>query len=218
VKNINVNFVSLHLNAFKKIVNNKDLHYRDVALFHALLAYWNKYRFPEVFSINRQELMSFSKIGSPNTYLKAIRSLHRLGFIQYFPSNDPSKGSKVKICINKSEVCQKLTNDRHMPDLSLSSSINNSKLEETRQTPKKKEVIQFFIDNGSTQKLAEQCYDHNQAFGWIYNGSPIKDWKAFVKNYIRRDIVKTSQRIKTDKSASEVSKKSTFGDFKKDKS
>jgi hypothetical protein len=48
-------------------------------------------------SVARSELMKLSKIGSNNTYSKCMKDLHKWGYIEYLPSHDPFKGSKVNM-------------------------------------------------------------------------------------------------------------------------
>lgn len=211
MKKLNINFVSMHRLAFMRIVNNEKLKFRDVALFHALLAYWNKYRFPEILSVNRQELMSFSKIGSANTYLSAMKNLDKEGFIKYFPSKDPSKGSKVKICLDRSVICQKMTEDEHKPDITVSSSLNNSKQEENYKTPEKKEVQKYFLEKDQTKELAERFFNTNSGRDWYDGKSKIVNWKSYADNYIAKPI---KTMVKSKNTETSISTKKTFGSFK----
>lgn len=216
MKTLNVNFVKLFKYALSKIAKAPSLSFRDVALYYSILQCWNKYRFPEYFSINRQELMTFSKIGSNNTYLRALHSLQDHGLIIYYPSKDPSLGSKIFVCIDDSVLSQNLTLPRHNVDTKVRSSLNNSKQEKTLQIPKKNEVIDFFNENGSNENLATQFFNHNNGLNWMYNGSAIMNWKSFAVNYIDQNN-KRSLKNKSKGSAdgtSDVSHNNNFGSFK----
>nr|WP_042295401.1 hypothetical protein [Nonlabens ulvanivorans] len=138
MKKLNINFVAMQRYAFNKIAQSKHISSREVALYYSLLGYWNKFWFPELLSIRREDLLNYSKIGSVNTYLKAMRNLDKYGFIKYLPSKNANLGSKVKFCIDKSIVCQNLINDRDTDDKRLTPLLNNSKLEQINQTPEKK--------------------------------------------------------------------------------
>lgn len=41
--------------------------------------------------------MKLSKIGSNNTYAKCLKELDSWGYLEYIPSHDPIKGSKVNM-------------------------------------------------------------------------------------------------------------------------
>lgn len=216
MKKLNINYVSLQRYAFNKIAQDNNITSREVALYYALIGYWNKYYFPEVLSICREELLNYSKIGSVNTYLKAMRNLQKYGFIKYLPSKNANIGSKVKFGIDKTIVCQNLTNDRDTVDKQLIPLINNSKQEQIVQIPEKKEVIDFFVSKNSNQQLATQFYNHNKSIGWKYNGSVIINWKNFADNYISASA--RQKPVTNSKRATPVSTSNVFGSFKKSKS
>lgn len=203
MKKLNINFVSLFRYALLRIVHCNNVTYRDVSLYYSILQCWNKYRFPELLSINQEELLEFSKIGSTNTYRTSLYNLQKNGFIKYYPSRDPSLGSKISICIDKSVLGQNLTYSKVRDDLELSSSLNNSKQEQTYKTPEKKEVINFFIKNKSSEKVAEQFFNLNEALSWKHKDQPILRWKSYAKNYINNNKVKESnkKKVNTNKSS-----------------
>lgn len=213
MKRLNINYVSLQRYAFNKVAQDNNITSREVALYYALIGYWNKYYFPEVLSICREELLNYSKIGSVNTYLKAMRNLQKYGFIKYLPSKNANIGSKVKFGIDKTIVCQNMTNDRDTVDKQLIPLINNSKQEQIIQIPEKKEVIDFFISNNSSEELAGTFFNHNNSLGWLYKGSPILDWQSFASNYIKKNNPRKS--ISDSKKEIPVSKAKEFGSFKR---
>lgn len=53
--------------------------------------------------------------------------------------------------------------------------------------PTLEECIDFFIDQGCPQKMAEHFFDYYTANGWVQGQSkkPIKDWVACARNWIR---------------------------------
>jgi hypothetical protein len=211
MKKLDVNLIKLYRFAFDKIAQSKKLSFRDVALYYALIGYWNKYWFPEVLSINREDLLNYSKIGSPNTYLRAMRALDKHNIIKYMPSKNAAIGSKVKFCIDRSVLNQNLTYGNHKNDTELSSLINNSKHDGTIQIPEKKEVIEFFIENSSNNKLAEKFYNHNSALGWLSNGQNIVNWKSFALNYLNKAA--QPKNISERRKINDASAKFDSGDF-----
>jgi DNA topoisomerase IA len=53
--------------------------------------------FKDEFYINREEVMTYSKIGSKSTYHRCIKELTYWKYILYIPSHNPFKGSSVKM-------------------------------------------------------------------------------------------------------------------------
>ena len=67
----------------------------------ALFQEWNSSRFADGFYVNRRDLMQASKIGSKSTYHRCVTDLDSWNYLFYFPSNNPYKGSKIKMAIIK---------------------------------------------------------------------------------------------------------------------
>lgn len=71
------------------------LHATHVSLYISLFTLWNLNRFENPISINREEVMKISKIGSKHTYHKCLKNLSEYGYLKYYPSHNPLRGSKV---------------------------------------------------------------------------------------------------------------------------
>jgi len=88
------------LNAvFEKFFFDERLNPTHISLYMALFQEWNSSRFADTFFVNRRELMRVSKIGSKSTYHRCITDLDSWNYLSYFPSNNPYKGSKIKMSI-----------------------------------------------------------------------------------------------------------------------
>ena len=97
-----MNYVK-HLNQFlERVKEAPRLNPTHISLYLSLFRIWNIGRFPESFFVNREEAMSVSKIGSKCTYHKCISNLTEWEYIEYYPSRNPYKGSRVKILNVKS--------------------------------------------------------------------------------------------------------------------
>jgi hypothetical protein len=92
----NVNYIEHH-----KAVNIKlsedNLRSHHISLYNALFLIWNECGFDTELSINRNDVMKLSKIGSANTYTSALKELHEKGYINYKPSFNPLVGSKINL-------------------------------------------------------------------------------------------------------------------------
>lgn len=55
-------------------------------------------RFENPVSVNRPQILRYSKIGSNHTFYRCLNDLHSWGYIEYLPSHSPAKGSFVNLC------------------------------------------------------------------------------------------------------------------------
>ena len=92
-----VNYI-LHLNKVnQKFFDDKTLNASHISLYNALFQLWNNCNFQTDLSINRNDVMNLAKIGSVNTYLKCLKDLDQLGYLNYKPSHNPLKGSIINL-------------------------------------------------------------------------------------------------------------------------
>lgn len=113
-----VNYIK-HLNTvFQKIYNDNRLNPTHVSLYLALFQTWNSTRFADEFFVIRDEVMQFSKIGSKSTYHRCLKELHKFGYIEYHPSHNPYRGSKIKLTKNWTSNGQPLY--QHSPKIGTS--------------------------------------------------------------------------------------------------
>lgn len=114
-----------------KITEDNRLHATHVSLYISLFTLWNLNRFENPISINREEVMKISKIGSKNTYHKCLKELDQFGYLEYLPSHNPLKGSLVNMLNFDTTPVQALGNTSPKNDTSsvqaLSPSLNSNK-------------------------------------------------------------------------------------------
>jgi hypothetical protein len=198
-----MNYIA-HLTAvMDKIEKDRRLHSSHVALYLALFQYWNINRFKNPISINRQDTLHLSKIGSRNTYHKCMRELSNWGFLLYFPSHDSNKGSIVEMYNfdTTSDTTSGTTNDTTnvlAVGQALVPSINNiNKIKQTKQLKQKEsknnftpptleEVLEFFKIQKFVLEEAEPFFLYYQANGWLVGKTKMKNWQAAAKNWILR--------------------------------
>lgn len=95
-----INYIK-HLNAvFDQFSKDSRLNPTHISLYIALFQVWNSTRFPAEFFVIRDEVMKQSKIGSKSTYHRCLKELHKYGYIEYEPSHNPYRGSKIKLTKN----------------------------------------------------------------------------------------------------------------------
>ncbi|CAM4329818.1 hypothetical protein [Gillisia limnaea] len=94
-----MNYIKLLNAAFEKFFFDDRLNPTHISLYMALFQEWNSSRFADEFYVNRRDLMIASKIGSKSTYHRCVTDLDSWEYLSYFPSNNPYKGSKIKMSI-----------------------------------------------------------------------------------------------------------------------
>lgn len=137
-----VNFIKHLLAISEKFIDDQRLSPLHISLYYALFQSWNLSMFRNPISVCREELMQASKIGSANTYTKCLKELDEWAYIQYFPSHNPHKGSKIymynfnKTTDNGIDNSTNKSNDKTntqssvkalRPSINSSNSKNNSK-------------------------------------------------------------------------------------------
>ena len=94
-----MNYIKLLNGAFEKFFFDDRLNPTHISLYMALFQEWNSSRFADEFYVNRRDLMRCAKIGSKSTYHRCVTDLDSWLYLCYFPSNNPYKGSKIKMSI-----------------------------------------------------------------------------------------------------------------------
>ena len=104
-----MNYIKQLNAAFEKFYFDDRLNPTHISLYMALFQEWNSSRFADEFFVNRRDLMKVAKIGSKSTYHRCVTDLNAWSYLCYYPSNNPYKGSKIKMFIIG-------TNDEPQPD------------------------------------------------------------------------------------------------------
>lgn len=179
-----------HLNAvFQQFSKDSRLNPTHISLYMAIFQFWNINRFPDVFYINREEVMQLSKIGSKATYHRCLRNLHHWRYMDYLPSHNPYKGSRVKMLIFGTTNEQVANEHKTTSEQALVPYINSNKQKETikkHKLPKTQtEVVDFFKSNNWPAVEGLKFYNHYQSIGWKIGGKiKITDWKATANSWM----------------------------------
>jgi hypothetical protein len=110
-----MNYIKLLNAAFEKFYFDDRLNPTHISLYMALFQEWNSSRFADEFYVNRRDLMRCAKIGSKSTYHRCVTDLDSWLYLCYFPSNNPYKGSKIKMSIIRTS--DELDTGRYNPTL-----------------------------------------------------------------------------------------------------
>lgn len=94
-----MNYIKHLTNVMIRFADDDRLNTAHVSLYLALFQLWNLNRFQNPISINRNEVMKISKIGSKGTYHRCINDLDSWKYLKYLPSHNPLKGSVINMFI-----------------------------------------------------------------------------------------------------------------------
>ena len=198
-----------HLNGvFQQFAKDNRLNPTHISLYIALFQIWNHNRFPKDFFINREEIMSFSKIGSKSTYHRCIKELSHWKYILYSPSHNPFKGSRVKMfkfeTSSETSESQAVDLDYPISGQALVSYINinkhNTNFIKLEAIAKEKLILEFFKKENWPELEAQKFFNHYQGIGWKVGGkTQIVDWKATAKSWmLKANELKLNSREKTN--------------------
>lgn len=211
-----------HLNqAFLKFTADDRLNPTHVSLYIALFQEWNQNHFSRKIFINRGEIMKRAKMGATSTYHRCLKDLNNWGYLNYYPSRNPYKGSVVEMfCfIRKSGAKGILENPaseqvqaRDHPNteqvsiqdsptgkqasVSNINTIKQKKEIKVKKPESEKEVLHFFSCNNWSKVDALKFYYHYQSIGWKKGGeAELTDWKAAARSWmLRAKEIKSSYR------------------------
>ena len=87
-------------NFLNRVTSDINLTSTHISVCAALCSEWVTNGFNNPFNISRNRLMSAARIKSKTTYHKIIRELARFKYLNYNPSYNPGKCSKVFILLD----------------------------------------------------------------------------------------------------------------------
>ncbi|NOW96371.1 hypothetical protein [Mucilaginibacter sp. SG564] len=87
--------IAIYAERVRQMGKNPHLLATHISLYNALFVCWQRSGYNNPFPVNRRMLMSYSRIASTATYHKCIKELETFGYIHYYPSYHPIKGSQV---------------------------------------------------------------------------------------------------------------------------
>ena len=215
-----MNYIKLLNAAFEKFYFDDRLNPTHISLYMALFQEWNSSRFALDFFVNRRDLMNASKIGSKSTYHRCITDLNAWSYLEYFPSNNPYKGSKIKMSImgtsdepEEGHYDPKLEQlaERYHPirervvdqqrlvsGQALVSTINNTKpIKHNKHPNSLKEVLNFFSNKKFNPEYGKEFYEYYEDRHWqTSDGSDVRDWRALAKYWVeQKSLMKEKNRL-----------------------
>lgn len=198
---MHINYIKQLNSVFQQFSKDSRLNPTHVSLYMALFQYWNINRFPEVFFINREEVMQMAKIGSKATYHRCLRNLDDWKYILYLPSHNPYKGSQIKMLIFSTTSEQVMNKPETANEQALVSNTNLFKQITNKKKPKlpknKIDVIDFFKNKKWPASEALKFYNHYEGIGWKLGGKiKIENWQATAENWmLKANEIETLKKV-----------------------
>lgn len=197
-----------HLNAvFQQFSMDSRLNPTHISLYMTLFQFWNINRFPEVFYINREEVMTMAKIGSKATYHRCLKRLDDWKYIHYMPSHNPYKGSQIKmfkfgtssdtsIGTTSGTSGEQVVGQALVPNTNIIKQIENGNKHKLPQNDN--EVLDFFKKRRWPPIEAKKFFNHYTSIGWKVGGKiNIVDWQATAENWMLKAAeIKEHQTVK----------------------
>ena len=185
-----VNYIT-HLNAVLETFNNDErIKQGHITLYLAFFQKWNREFFKKIITINRELIMKKAKFKSKTTYHNYLRDLNDWGYLKYFPSYHPARGSKIQMTIFFNSDGQNLANCVPEPGQNLVTSYKHKTKENLNKLARPKnelEVLSFFKENNWPAIEGKKFYVYYQAKNWkLSRGLKIKNWKESARNYVEK--------------------------------
>ena len=211
-----MNFIK-HLNAvFQQFSKDSRLNPTHISLYIALFQFWNLYRFPEIFYINREEVMKLAKIGSKSTYHQCLKGLDEWKYIHYLPSHNPYKGSRIKMFVFRTGYGESIkpVEVQELGQASVSNTNINKHNKENKNFNKRahprneNEVFDFFKLQDWPDSEAMKFYNYYNGIDWRVGGRiPIKDWQSTATSWMLKSkemktfipVARNEDNLKTSK-------------------
>lgn len=201
-----VNYI-VQLNAVFELFN-RDVRIKQghITLYLAFFQKWNRKYFESTLTINRASIMERAKFKSKTTYHNYLKDLNDWGYLKYFPSFHPARGSIIKMSKfgtttgtttgtpTSTSTVQKMASSVPEPGQNLVPSLKHKTNENFNKLAKPKNelaVLDFFNKNNwpaiegkkilcvlSIKKLETEQRTHIK----------IKNWKKAANNFVENSF------------------------------
>lgn len=185
-----VNYIIQLNEAFERFNNDDRIKQGHITLYLAFFQKWNREYFKKTITINREWIMEKAKIKSKTTYHNYLKDLNDWGYLRYYPSYHPARGSKIQMSIFFSSDGQKLASSVPEPGQNLVSSYKHKTIENLNKLARPKNelvVLNFFEENNWPVMEGKKFYAYYQAKNWrLSRGLKIINWKMAAIKFVEK--------------------------------
>jgi len=193
-----VNYIVQLNMAFERFHNDARIKQGHITLYLALFHKWNREYFKTTITINRELIMERAKIKSKTTYHNFVKDLNYWGYLKYFPSYHPMRGSKIKMAIFCDQPGQNLDMTVPEPRQNLVSSYKHKTNENYNKLAKPKnelEVLSFFKTNNWPAVEGKKFYAYYKNKDWtLSRGLKINNWKKAANNFVKNGFMAEKEK------------------------
>lgn len=187
-----VNYIIQLNEAFNRFNNDDRIKQGHITLYIAFFQKWNREFFKMTITINREWIMEKAKFKSKTTYHNYLKNLNDWGYLKYYPSYHPARGSKIKMCIFFNSIGQNMANHVPEPGQNLVPSYKhkiNKNLNKLAKPKNELEVLRFFKKNHWSAVEGKKFYTYYNAKNWeLSRGFKITNWKEAASNFVEKGI------------------------------
>ncbi|WP_299106887.1 hypothetical protein [uncultured Winogradskyella sp.] len=137
--------------------------------------------------------MEKAKFKSKTTYHNFLKDLNEWGYLRYFPSYHPARGSKIEMAIFCCQPGQNLDNRVPEPSQNMVSSYKHKTKENYNKLARPKNelvVLEFFKENNWPYMEGKKFYAYYQNKNWkLSRGLNIQNWKESAKDYVEKGFI-----------------------------
>lgn len=193
-----VNYIT-HLNeALERFHDDIRIKQGHITLYMAFFQKWNREFFKSTLTVNRELIMERAKIKSKTTYHNYLKDLNDWGYLHYFPSFHPARGSRIKMysfgtstgtatwtgSVQKMDGSVPKLGQNMVPFLKHKTKEN---LNKQARPFNELEVLLFFKENEWSAHEGKKFFAHNQSKNRKLNkGHKIKDWQEAARNFVEK--------------------------------
>ncbi len=195
-----VNYI-VQLNAVFELFN-KDFRIKQghITLYLAFFQKWNREFFKKTITINREWIMEKAKFKSKTTYHNYLKDLNDWGYLQYYPSYHPARGSKVQMAVFFNSVGQNLATYVPEPGQNLVPYYKHKTIENLNKLARPKNelvVLNFFKENDWSALDGKNFYAYYEARNWkLSRGLKITNWQTAAINFVEKGLKFKEERTK----------------------
>lgn len=172
-----MNYITQLSRFYQKVYTDQRFTPHHISLYSGIFQLWNSAHFQNPIQVSRQDLMTLSKIGSVNTYIRCLQQLDQWQYIQYFPSRNITIGSRIRIIIfDNSTDNTPETPLRHL----------NKQNRNNTNIPTIEQVNAYFETENYPLEQAILFFNHNTAKGWMIGSNQIRNWQAAAINWMAK--------------------------------
>ena len=189
-----VNYIT-HLNTvLEMFYNDERIKQGHITLYLAFFQLWNRKFFKKTLTINRELIMERAKIKSKTTYHNHTRDLDAWGYLEYYPSYHPARGSKISMTractvsstTNGTTKVHKLANSVPKPSQNLVSFYKLKTKENLNKQARpfnELEVLLFFKTNNWPAIEGKKLYSYIKSKKW-----KTEKWQTIAQIFVKNNF------------------------------